>query len=115
MNNNINLPFSEIDIPPESRMSPKIASAPSKKVDKKDVEDIEKVNQIARKNFLTKSGLRLLIYILSAMLLLVVIDTVVTNFGLNSSKHLETVIEFGKYTATILLGSLFTTKINEHD
>lgn len=115
MNNNTNLPFSEIDIPPETRMPRKTASAPSKKADKKDVEDLEKVNQIARKNFLTKSGLKLLIYILSAMIFLVIVDTVVVNFGLNSSNHLETVIEFGKYTATILLGSLFTTKINEND
>ena len=79
------------------------------------MEDLEKVNQIARKNFLTKSGLKLLIYILSTMIFLVIVDTVVVNFGLNSSNHLETVIEFGKYTATILLGSLFTTKINEND
>lgn len=115
MNSNITPPIPEIDVPFEKTTPPKTSPVSSKKLEKKEVENYERIHQIARKNLLTKSGLKLLIYILLSMLFLVCIDTIVVNFGLNSSEHLETVIDFGKYTATILLGSLFATKTNEHD
>ena len=111
MNNETNIPqpaYSEIDIPLE-------VPIPAKKLDKKQVDNLEKVNQIALKNFMTQNGLRLLIGILVVMLLLVVADTVVVNFGFTSSEFLTTVIDFGKYIATTLLGFLFAHKTNDRE
>lgn len=97
---------SEIDIPPTSTIS-------SKKMDKKSVDNLEKMNEMARKNYMTKNGLRLLISIICAMLFLAIIDTVLTNFGLACSEFVTTVMDFGKYIATTLLGFLFANKTTE--
>lgn len=100
-------PYSEVDLPPD--VSKKIAS---KRVNPKDINEYEKLQEIDLKDFMTKKGLRLLVCILIAMPLLVIIDTLVINFSWNASEHLSTVIDFGKYIATTLLGFLFANKLD---
>ena len=98
-------PYSEIDIPPKDSNT-----VSHKKMSPKDIGEYEKMQEIDLKDFMAKNGLRLLVCILITMTLLVIVDTIIINQEWKASEHLSTVIDFGKYIATTLLGFLFANK-----
>jgi hypothetical protein len=106
------LNFSAVDVPPIKREAEtsKISDTPTQKMGKKDIEVYEKKHQIDLKDFISRKGFLLLVYILIALFLLCLLDTIAINCGWKSSEHIITIIDFAKYTATMLLGFLFANQ-----
>lgn len=108
------LSFSDVDVSPTKiETVQRLSDMPIQKMGKRDIEAYEKKNKIDLQNFISKQGFRLLVCILLAMFLMLIFDTIIINFGLSSSEHVETIIDFGKYTATTLLGFLFANQGNK--